>query len=154
MWHKIESKTSVVVLEFTCNASEIHWGKNGERGWGKVSDDEEFPACGTALTIGIALCSTAWVQKIKAASEQYIETEKKKREKAYQGTKFLFPSHLCQKLEQGQFWRMPQCLCGNSQIPRSAASFSGYGQSIYFWLVVPSSLTEDLRNRTPDGARD
>lgn len=29
---------------------------------------------------------TAWVQKIKAASEQYIDTEKKKREKAYQGT--------------------------------------------------------------------
>ncbi|XP_010133264.1 PREDICTED: intersectin-2-like, partial [Buceros rhinoceros silvestris] len=27
---------------------------------------------------------TAWVQKIKAASEQYIETEKRKREKAYQ----------------------------------------------------------------------
>ncbi|XP_019392851.1 PREDICTED: intersectin-2 isoform X1 [Crocodylus porosus] len=27
---------------------------------------------------------TAWVQKIKAASEHYIETEKKKREKAYQ----------------------------------------------------------------------
>ncbi|XP_058407670.1 intersectin-2 isoform X1 [Diceros bicornis minor] len=27
---------------------------------------------------------TAWVQKIKAASEQYIATEKKKREKAYQ----------------------------------------------------------------------
>lgn len=129
-------------------------GKNGERGWGKVTHDDEFCACGTALTVGIALCSTAWVQKIKAASEQYIETEKKKREKAYQGTKFLFPSHLCQKLEQGQFWRMPQCLCGNSQIPRSAASFSGYGQSIYFWLVVPSSLTEDLRNRTPDGARD
>ena len=34
-----------------------------------------------------ALCfssRTAWVQKIKAASEQYIDTEKKKREKAYQ----------------------------------------------------------------------
>ena len=34
------------------------------------------------------MCSsvrTAWVQKIKAASEQFIETEKKKREKAYQG---------------------------------------------------------------------
>lgn len=29
---------------------------------------------------------TAWVQKIKAASELYIETEKKKREKAYLGT--------------------------------------------------------------------
>lgn len=28
---------------------------------------------------------TAWVQKIKAASELYIETEKKKREKAYLG---------------------------------------------------------------------
>ncbi|XP_032375658.1 intersectin-2b [Etheostoma spectabile] len=28
---------------------------------------------------------TAWVQKIKAASEEFIETEKKKREKAYQG---------------------------------------------------------------------
>lgn len=30
-------------------------------------------------------CRTAWVQKIKGASEQYIETEKKKHEKAYQG---------------------------------------------------------------------
>ncbi|OWK10553.1 hypothetical protein Celaphus_00005351 [Cervus elaphus hippelaphus] len=31
---------------------------------------------------------TAWVQKIKAASEQYIDTEKKKREKAYQGSRW------------------------------------------------------------------
>ncbi|XP_069092135.1 intersectin-2 isoform X1 [Pleurodeles waltl] len=31
---------------------------------------------------------TAWVQKIKAASELYIETEKKKREKAYQARSF------------------------------------------------------------------
>ena len=30
-------------------------------------------------------CRTAWVQKIKAASEEFIETEKKKREKVYQG---------------------------------------------------------------------
>lgn len=30
-------------------------------------------------------CRTAWVQKIKAASELFIETEKKKREKAYLG---------------------------------------------------------------------
>lgn len=30
---------------------------------------------------------TMWVQKIKAASEHFIETEKKKREKAYQGNK-------------------------------------------------------------------
>ena len=28
---------------------------------------------------------TNWVQRIKAASEVFIETEKKKREKAYQG---------------------------------------------------------------------
>lgn len=34
----------------------------------------------------LCLSRTAWVQKIKAASEQYIDTEKKKREKAYQGT--------------------------------------------------------------------
>ncbi len=27
---------------------------------------------------------TAWIQKIKAASEAFIEMEKKKREKAYQ----------------------------------------------------------------------
>lgn len=32
---------------------------------------------------------TAWVQKIKAASELYIETEKKKREKAYLGNGVL-----------------------------------------------------------------
>lgn len=31
---------------------------------------------------------TAWVQKIKAASEQYIDTEKRKREKAYQGSEW------------------------------------------------------------------
>uniref|UniRef100_A0A9L0S2E3 Intersectin 2 n=1 Tax=Equus caballus TaxID=9796 RepID=A0A9L0S2E3_HORSE len=31
---------------------------------------------------------TAWVQKIKAASEQYIDTEKRKREKAYQGSRW------------------------------------------------------------------
>lgn len=60
--------------------------KKGKRYWSSVADTEGFPACGVTLTIGIALCSTAWVQKIKAASEQYIETEKKKREKAYQGT--------------------------------------------------------------------
>lgn len=105
-------------------------GKNGRRSWGKVTHDDEFPACGTALTVGIALCSTAWVQKIKAASEQYIETEKKKREKAYQGTEFLSHSHPRHTLEQGQFWRVPQCLCGTSQIPRSAARFSGCSQSI------------------------
>lgn len=34
-------------------------------------------------------CRTAWVQKIKAASELFIETEKKKREKAYLGAPFV-----------------------------------------------------------------
>lgn len=33
----------------------------------------------------IFFCRATWVQKIKAASEHFIETEKKKREKAYQG---------------------------------------------------------------------
>lgn len=33
---------------------------------------------------------TAWVQKIKAASESFIETEKKKREKSFQCKLFLF----------------------------------------------------------------
>lgn len=31
MWHKIESKTSVAVLELTCNASEIQWGKKWQK---------------------------------------------------------------------------------------------------------------------------
>lgn len=35
--------------------------------------------------VTFAFSRTAWVQKIKAASEEFIETEKKKREKAYQG---------------------------------------------------------------------
>ena len=34
----------------------------------------------------VCVFRTAWVQKIKAASEEFIETEKKKREKAYQGS--------------------------------------------------------------------
>lgn len=33
----------------------------------------------------LRISRTMWVQKIKAASEHFIETEKKKREKAYQG---------------------------------------------------------------------
>lgn len=40
------------------------------------------------------LCRTAWVQKIKAASELYIETEKKKREKAYLGNKLNHYTHM------------------------------------------------------------
>ncbi len=43
--------------------------------------------CLVASTVTVCVCvsRTAWVQKIKAASEEFIETEKKKREKAYQG---------------------------------------------------------------------
>lgn len=41
------------------------------------------------ITVCVCVCvcvfRTAWVQKIKVASEEFIETEKKKREKAYQG---------------------------------------------------------------------
>lgn len=38
------------------------------------------------MCVCVCLFRTAWVQKIKAASELFIETEKKKREKAYLGT--------------------------------------------------------------------
>lgn len=42
---------------------------------------------GASLTfVWLFFFSTAWVQKIKAASEEFIDTEKKKREKAYQGS--------------------------------------------------------------------
>lgn len=51
-----------------------------------------FRTCGPAqlglceLTLFcVWLFSTAWVQKIKAASEEFIDTEKKKRDKAYHG---------------------------------------------------------------------
>lgn len=37
------------------------------------------------FVVVVVLFRTMWVQKIKAASEHFIETEKKKREKAYQG---------------------------------------------------------------------
>lgn len=42
---------------------------------------------GKAAKAVLCFPRTAWVQKIKAASEQYIDTEKKKREKAYQGSR-------------------------------------------------------------------
>lgn len=42
------------------------------------------------VCVCLYFCRTAWVQKIKAASELFIETEKKKREKAYLGAS-LFP---------------------------------------------------------------
>lgn len=35
----------------------------------------------------MCLIRTTWVQRIKAASERFIETEKLKREKAYQGSR-------------------------------------------------------------------
>lgn len=57
---------------------------------------------------GINFHRTAWVQKIKGASEQYIETEKKKREKAYQGTK----CGRCPKRVQGS--RVPGRISGSS----------------------------------------
>ena len=43
-------------------------------------------------TITLCVFRTAWVQKIKAASEEFFETEKKKREKAYQGLSLHSPS--------------------------------------------------------------
>lgn len=37
---------------------------------------------------------TAWVQKIKVASEEFFETEKKKRDKVYQGLCLHSKSHI------------------------------------------------------------
>lgn len=129
--------------------------EDGKRDWGRVAGSEEFPACGMTLTVGIALCSTAWVQKIKAASEQYIETEKKKREKAYQGTYRV----LCFLLICLDTWAGPF-------LEDATVSVQGLPLQIYrqFFTVatkpflsdffVPSSLTENLRNRTLDGSCD
>lgn len=125
-------------------------GKNGKR----VADSEEFPACGMTLTIGIALCSTAWVQKIKAASEQYIETEKKKREKAYQGTYRV----LCFLLIHLDTWAGPfledaSVYAGSSSSDLSPV-FTVATKPFLSDFFVPSSLTENLRNWTLDGACD
>lgn len=48
-----------------------------------------------SVRVSSLLRRTAWVQKIKAASELFIETEKKKREKAYLGiSPVIAPPHL------------------------------------------------------------
>lgn len=138
MWHKTESKTYVaLVLELTWLAMPL------KSSGGKMAKEVgvKSPMMRSSLPVvqrSIALCSTAWVQKIKAASEQYIETEKKKREKAYQGTKFLSPSYPRQTPAQRLFWRMPQCLCGVSWIPRSIAFF--WLQPIHLFLTCHSQL--------------
>lgn len=46
-----------------------------------------IPAC-------LCFFRTAWVQKIKVASEEFIETEKKKRDKVYQGLCLHSKSHI------------------------------------------------------------
>lgn len=48
-----------------------------------------------SFSLDFHVCRTAWVQKIKAASELFIETEKKKREKAYLGVYSFFIPNLC-----------------------------------------------------------
>lgn len=55
---------------------------------GRVQPSRELCSDGRSLSVlppPVSPPRTAWVQKIKAASELYIETEKKKREKAYLG---------------------------------------------------------------------
>lgn len=52
------------------------------------------PPLSSFLLPSVCVCRTAWVQKIKAASELFIETEKKKREKAYLGVRIFFFHHL------------------------------------------------------------
>lgn len=106
------------------------------------------------LTIGISLCSTAWVQKIKAASEQYIETEKKKREKAYQGTfQVLYFPLIHLDTWAGPFLEDANGCVGSLSsdlLPVLTVATNPFISD----FLVPSSLTEDLRNRTLDGACD
>lgn len=55
--------------------------------WGTAASD----ITQSCHILSLLFCNrTAWVQKIKAASEIFIETEKKKREKAYQGGLIIY----------------------------------------------------------------
>lgn len=86
---------------------------------------------------------TAWVQKIKAASELYIETEKKKREKAYLGNASLGGAGRCLlhswgtdppwlgleslELEDGPGGRGEACLRWDGGAKRSASRVQEWG---------------------------
>ncbi len=61
----------------------------------------------------VCVCAfrTAWVQKIKAASEEFIETEKKKREKAYQGLSVCLHSHKAINVMMSGLTDLPLCVC-------------------------------------------
>lgn len=78
--HSSTSRTSIVST------------RSGPRRWTRGTCAKEpgtfffFTVCVYGIHMFfIASIRAAWVQKIKAASEHFIETEKKKREKAYQG---------------------------------------------------------------------
>lgn len=106
------------------------------------------------LTVGIALCRTAWVQKIKAASEQYIETEKKKREKAYQGTHRVLCFPLIHVDTGAGHFLENASVCVGSPSSELLPVLTVPTNPFISDLFVPSSFTENLRNRTLDGARD
>lgn len=71
---------------------------------------------------------TAWVQKIKAASEEFIETEKSKRERVYQG---LSP--------------LPRCLADGDR--RDDTGWTDLRVSVVFWGGFFSTISQEQRNR-------
>lgn len=84
---------------------------------------------------------TMWVQKIKAASEHFIETEKKKREKAYQGKQcvcviFYSKHHLHTVLQMSH-------LC---VFPARSLKSSGIGR-----LLVTVTEAQELKACKPNG---
>uniref|UniRef100_A0A7N5P3K0 Intersectin 2 n=1 Tax=Ailuropoda melanoleuca TaxID=9646 RepID=A0A7N5P3K0_AILME len=87
---------------------------------------------------------TAWVQKIKAASEQYIDTEKKKREKAYQGS-WWCPGGL-EAAARGPWGggghKLCSCSEGVKQGQPERPDLLGDQTAEPAWLLLPSGLPE------------
>lgn len=89
---------------------------------------------------------TAWVQKIKAASEQYIDTEKKKREKAYQGS-WWCPGGL-EAAARGSWGggghKLCSCSEGAKQGQPERPDLLRDQTAEPAWLLLPSGLPEPL----------
>lgn len=79
---------------------------------------------------------TAWVQKIKAASEEFIETEKSKRERVYQGLSPL-PRCLADGDRRDDTGWTELCVCVFFQHGQSRAAESA-GSSSPFWRPLSS----------------
>lgn len=95
------------------------------------------------MTVCVCVFRTAWVQKIKAASEEFIETEKKKREKAYQGSSLSSQSRT-DGSQCDDLWINP-CVCVCVFAARSVKA-SGIGR-----LLVTILEATELKPGKPNG---